>query len=60
MVKFTISDGSAYPSDMVNLIIFDHALANLPSYLTERATHAHPPHPEALAFVPYGIVLVRE
>ena len=27
--------------------------------LTERATHAHPLHPAALASVPYGIVLVR-
>jgi hypothetical protein len=35
------------------------ALAHLPSLLTERATHAHPLHPAALAFVPYGIVLVR-
>ena len=31
------------------------ALAHLPSLLTERATHAHPLHPSALAFVPYGI-----
>ena len=30
-----------------------------PSHLTERATHAHPLHPAALASVPYGIVLVR-
>ena len=35
------------------------ALAHLPSLLTERATHAHPLHPAALAFVSYGIVLVR-
>ena len=35
------------------------ALAHLPSLLTERATHAHPLHPAALAFVPYYIVLVR-
>jgi hypothetical protein len=28
-------------------------------HLTERATHAHPLHPAALAFVSYGIVLVR-
>ena len=28
-------------------------------HLTERATHAHPLHPAALASVPYGIVLVR-
>ena len=27
--------------------------------LTERATHAHPLHPAALASVPYGIVLIR-
>ena len=35
------------------------ALAHAPSHLTERATHAHPLHPAALASVPYGIVLVR-
>ena len=35
------------------------ALAHLPSLLTERATHAHPLHPAALASVPYGIVFVR-
>ena len=35
------------------------ALAHAPSHLTERATHAHPLHPEALASVPHGIVLVR-
>ena len=35
------------------------ALAHAPSHLTERATHAHPLHPAALAPVPYGIVLVR-
>ena len=29
------------------------------SHLTERATHAHPLHPAALASVPYGTVLVR-
>ena len=35
------------------------AIAHAPSHLTERATHAHPLHPAALASVPYGIVLVR-
>ena len=35
------------------------ALVYAPSHLTERATHAHPLHPAALASVPYGIVLVR-
>ena len=35
------------------------ALAHAPSHLTERATHAHPLHPAALASVSYGKVLVR-
>ena len=35
------------------------ALAHAPSHLSERATHAHPLHPAALASVPYGVVLVR-
>ena len=35
------------------------ALAHAPSNLTERATHAHPLHPAALASVPSGEVLVR-
>ena len=35
------------------------ALAHAPSHLTERATHAHPLHPAALASVPYVIVSVR-
>ena len=34
-------------------------ISDLSSHLTERATHAHPLHPAALASVPYGIVLVR-
>ena len=35
------------------------ALTHAPSHLTERATHAHPLHPAALASVPSGKVLVR-
>ena len=38
---------------------FPWATREGPSHLTERATHAHPLHPAALASVPSGKVLVR-